>query len=134
MFVVQQLVCKRLGLHRTITRSLVAQAQGRTPGKPGRICSTVKASGTLPVKLTIVKKPAASGQKKNNKLCAQVYKKPAMKQSLALLEVCAYRGSSLSHAFAKAGQAAVRIAHRKQKCHPAKPGPEPVIRVSREGL
>ena len=120
--------------HRTITRSLVAQSQDRIPGKPGRNWSSNKASKTFPMKLAIFKKPATSGRKKNNKLCANVCKKPAMKQSLALLEVCAYPRSALSHAFAMSGHAAVRIAHRTQKGTMAKPGPEPVSRVIRESL
>ena len=123
-----------MGLYRTIVRSLVAQSQGRLPGKPGRNWSKVKASEVLHVKLTTLKKPAASGQKENNTSCAKVYKKPAMKQSLSLLEVCAYPGSALSQAFANTGQAAVRIAHRKQTRDAAKPGPEPVPWVNRERL
>ena len=121
-------------MHRTIVRSLVAQSQGRLPGKPGRNWSKVKASEVLHVKLTTLKKPAASGQKENNTSCAKVYKKPAMKQTLSLLEVCAYPGSALSHAFAKAGHAAVRVAYRKQNCTTPTPGPEPVMRVCRESL
>ena len=123
-----------MGLHRTVVRSLLAQSQGRIPGKPGRIRSTVKASKTSPTKLSTLKKPSSFGREKNNMLRASVYKKPAIKKSLALLEVCAYPGSALSHAFAKAGHSAERIAHRKQNRTTAKPGPEPVTRVCRESL
>ena len=58
---------------------------------------------------------------------AVVRKKPAggLKNQLGLLEVCAYPGSALSHVWAKRGESAVRIAHRKTGMAP-KPGPEPV--------
>ena len=123
-----------MGLHRTVVRSLIAQSQDRIPGKPGRIPSTVKASKVSPTKLSILKKPSSFGHDKSNMLCANVYRKPAIKNSLALLEVCAYPGSALSHAFAKAGHSAVRIAYRKQACTTPTPGPEPVMRVCRESL
>lgn len=112
----------------------MAQSQDRIPGKPGRIRSTVKASKISSTKLSTLKKPSSVGHEKNNMLCASVYKKPVIKNSLALLEVCAYSGSALSHAFAKAGHSAVRIAHRKQNRTTAKPGPEPVTWVCRESL
>lgn len=123
-----------MGLHRTIARSLIAQSQDRIPGKPGPIRSAVKVSKISPTKLSTLKKPSGFGHEKNNTLCAIVYKKPAMKNILALLEVCAYPGSALSHAFAKAGHSAVRISHRKQNRTTAKPGPEPVTWVCRESL
>ena len=112
----------------------MAQSQGRIPGKPGRIRSTVKASKISPTKLSTLKKPSSVAHEENNMLRASVYKKPAIKKSLALLEVCAYPGSALSHAFAKAGHSAVRIAYRKQACTTPTPGPEPVMRFCRESL
>ena len=123
-----------MGLHRTVVRSLIAQSQGRVPGKPGRRRSTVNSGKMSGTKLSILKKPSSCGDENNNIICADVYKKPAIKISLALLEVCAYPGSALSHAFAKAGHSAVRIAHRKQNRTTATPGPEPVARVYRESL
>ena len=58
---------------------------------------------------------------------AVVRKKPAggSKNQLGLLEVCAYTGSTLNHEWAKQGDSAVRIAHRKTGLAPS-PGPEPV--------
>ena len=143
-------------MHRTIKRSLVAQSQGRTPGISGWLRASKantskvsheklrtlkkpatygqKESVTSSTKVYNLKKPAAYGHKENVTSSTKVYKKPAMKNTLSLLEVCAYPGSSLSHSIANTGQAAVRIAHRKQTSKPAKPGPEPVIWVNREGL
>ena len=113
---------------------MIAQSQDRIPGKPGRICSTAKASKMSPTKSSTLKKPSSCGYEKNNMLCASAYEKTAIKNSLVLLEVCAYPGSALSHAFAKAGHSAVRISHRKQNRTTAKPGPEPVTWVCRESL
>ena len=115
-----------------MARSLIAQSQDRIPGKPGRIRSTATSCKISPAKLSILKKPSSLGHEKHNMLCTGVYKKPAIKNTLVLLEVCAYPGSALSHAFAKAGHSAVRIAHRKQNRTTAKPGPEPVARVYKE--
>ncbi len=136
----------RPGLHRTIQRSLDAQAAGRTPGKSGRAIQVQGSKGgpngaravrraarrargraAAPPSPSLTQKPAAAtAQEKTPASCGQPRKKPAMAHQLGLLEVCAYPGSSLSRAFAQRGQSAVRIAHRKQKDEEAKPGPEPV--------
>ena len=137
-----------MGLQRTIERSLAAQATGRIPGKPGRPISTLGSkcghngsqvtSNATALCATRRRKHASTKPVLTQKLttfeldnkptsCDLVYKRPAAMQGLALLEVCAYPGSSLSRAFAQRGQAAVRIAHRKQKDTEAEPGPDPVI-------
>ena len=62
-----------------------------------------------PAGAPLMQKPAAATS------TAVVRKKPAggSKNQLGLLEICAYPGSALSHEWAKRGESAVRIAHRK---------------------
>lgn len=135
-------------LRRTIQRSLLAQATGRTPGKPGRPALSIASK----VKSINIQSPQQGGVHHTFKRCGslctrpsntitvtsfaqgnthepqtRLFKRPAAIQRFALLEVCAYLGSALSKAFSLAGHSAVRIAHRKHNDGPVKPGPEPVL-------
>ena len=135
-------------LHRTIQRSLAAQATGRTPGKPGRpalstiskvtslnvqspqqgaVYHTFKRCGSLFTRPSNTSRVTSCAQGNTYESQTRILKRPAAIQRFALLEVCAYPGSALSKAFASEGHSAVRIAHRKHNDGPVKSGPEPVL-------
>lgn len=125
---------------RTARRTLLALQAGRVPGKPGPKRTVEGSTGgkngaraadrraaSRAAKLGVRPKPAKRVAYVKAKPSAgpAMRRRPANKVHLHLLEVFAYKGSVLSHEWAKRGLAAVRIAHRRAGAM-AKEGPAPI--------
>ncbi len=92
-------------------------------GGPNGARDVRRAAARKPAAALPMQKPTAATS------AAVVRKKPAgdSKNQLGLLEICAYPRSAMAHEWAKRGESAVRIAHRKTGVGVApKPGPDPV--------
>ncbi len=121
---------------RTAQRSLAAIAAGREPGKPGPNRTVVGSKGGRNAARAADRAAARAAKKAGlrprpakrilPRPAAPLLKKPAAAGQLHLLEVCAYKDSTLSHEIAKQGYSAVRVAHRRSGWL-KKLGTEPVV-------